>query len=83
MLSPSSDHLRIGRLVRLHGLSTKALNGSQALVFGPEQNGRVVVRLVQASDEVRAAVGWGKRVEKKIKVENLQAMELPPAARQN
>lgn len=78
---PSTDHLRVGCLVRLHGLSAHALNGRQALVFGPEQNGRVAVRLVEASDEVRAAVGWGRGVEKKIEVENLQAM-LPPAARQ-
>ena len=75
MLSPSSDHLRIGRLVRLHGLSTQALNGSQAPVFGPEQNGRVAVRLVEASAEVRASLGWGRGVEKAIKVENLQAYQ--------
>ena len=74
MPNPSCDHLRIGRLVRLHGLRAHALNGRQALVFGPEQNGRVAVRLVEASDEVRAAVGWERGVEKKIKVENLQAM---------
>ena len=69
MPNPSSDptRLRIGHLVRLHDLRAHALNGSQALVFGPEQNGRVPVRLVEASDEVRAAVGWGKGVEKKIK----------------
>ena len=81
MPKPSCDHLRIGRLVRLHGLCTHALNGRQALVFGPEQNGRVAVRLVEASDEVRAAVGWGRGVEKEIEMENLQAM-VPPAARQ-
>jgi hypothetical protein len=54
MPSPPSPHLRIGLLVRLHGLSALALNGSQALMFGPEQNGRVPVRLVEASAEVRA-----------------------------
>jgi tetratricopeptide (TPR) repeat protein len=60
MTAPSSDHLRIGRLVRLHGLSAHALNGSQALVFGPEQNGRVPVRLVEARAEVsNAGVGEG------------------------
>jgi len=60
MPAPSSDHLRIGRLVRLHGLSAHALNGSQALVFGPEQNGRVPVRLVEARAEVsNAGVGEG------------------------
>jgi hypothetical protein len=72
---PSSPHLRIGRLVRLHGLSAHALNGRQALVFGPEQNGRVAVRLVEASAEVRASLGWGMGVEKAIKVENLQAFD--------
>ncbi len=72
--SPASEHLRIGRLVRLHGLSTDALNGCQALAFGPERNGRVPVRLVEASDAVRASVGWGKGVEGMIKAENLQAM---------
>ena len=81
MLTPSSDHLRIGRLVRLHGLSAHALNGSQALVFGPEQNGRVPVRLVEARAEVRATLGWGRGVEKAIKVENLQGMGQPPSAR--
>jgi hypothetical protein len=70
---PSSPHLRIGRLVRLHGLSAKALNGRQALVFGPEQNGRVAVRLVEASGEVRGSLGWGRGVEKAIKAENLLA----------
>jgi hypothetical protein len=70
---PSSPHLRIGHLVRLHGLSAKALNGRQALVFGPEQNGRVAVRLVEASGEVRASLGWGRGVEKAIKAENLLA----------
>jgi hypothetical protein len=72
---PSSPHLRIGRLVRLHGLSAHALNGRQALVFGPEQNGRVAVRLVEASAEVRASLGWGRGEEKAIKVENLQAFD--------
>ena len=72
---PSSPHLSIGRLLRLHGLSAHALNGRQALVFGPEQNGRVVVRLVEASAEVRASLGWGRGVEKAIKVENLQAFD--------
>ena len=72
---PSSPHLRIGRLVRLHGLSAHALNGRQALVFGPEQNGRVAVRLVEASAEVRVSLGWGRGVEKAIKVENLQAFD--------
>ena len=42
-------------------------------VFGPEQNSRVAVRLVEASGEVRASLGWGRGVEKAIKVENLQA----------
>jgi len=73
---PSSPHLRIGRLVRLHGLSTNALNGRQALVFGPEQNGRVAVRLVEASAEVRASLGWGRGVEKAIKAENLLAFHV-------
>ncbi len=54
---PSSPHLRIGRLVRLHGLSANALNGRQALVFGPEQNGRVAVRLVEASAEGQGFAG--------------------------
>jgi hypothetical protein len=72
--TPSSEHLRIGRLVRLHGLSTHSLNGCQALVFGPEHNGRVPVRLVEASDAVRSSVGWGKGAEGMIKVENLQAI---------
>ncbi len=78
--TPTSEHLRIGRLVCLHGLSVHALNGRQALVFGPEQNGRVPVRLVEASAEVRASLGWGRGVEKAIKVENLRAWEPPPAA---
>jgi hypothetical protein len=81
MPAPSSDHLRIGRLVRLHGLSAHALNGRQALVFGPEVNGRVPVRLVEARAEVRATLGWGRAVEKAIKVENLQGMGQPPSAR--
>ena len=72
---PSSPHLRIGRLVRLHGLSAHALNGRQALVFGPEQNGRVAVRLVEASAEVRASLGWGRGVEKAMEVENLRAFD--------
>jgi hypothetical protein len=75
--TPSSEHLRIGRLVCLHGLSAHALNGRQALVFGAEGNGRVRVRLVEASDAVRASVGWGKGVEKAIKVENLMAAGQP------
>ncbi len=57
----------------VHGLSSHALNGRQALVFGPEQNSRVAVRLVEVSPEVRASLGWGRGVEKAIKVENLQA----------
>ena len=81
MPAPSSDHLRIGRLVRLHGLSAHALNGRQALVFGPEVNGGVAVRLVEARAEVRATLGWGRAVEKAIKVENLQGMGQPPSAR--
>ena len=78
--STTSHRLRIGRLVRLHGLSALALNGRQALVFGAEANGRVPVRLVEASDEVRAALGWAKGQEKAIKVENLEAMGLPSSA---
>ena len=70
---PSSPHLRIGRLVHLHGLSAHALNGRQALVFGPDRNGRVAVRLVEASVEVRASLGWGRGEEKAMEVENLQA----------
>jgi hypothetical protein len=77
---PSSHHLRIGRLVRLHSMSALALNGRQALVFGAEVNGRVPVRLVEASDEVRAAVGWAKGQEKLIEVENFEAMGLAPSA---
>jgi hypothetical protein len=77
---PSSHHLLIGRLVRLHGLSTLALNGRQALVFGAECNGRMPVRLVEGSDEVRAALGWAKGQEKAIKAENLEAMGLAPCA---
>jgi hypothetical protein len=80
MPPPSCHHLRISRLVRLHGLSALALNGRQALVFGTEGNGQVPVRLVEASDEVRAALGWAKGQEKAIKVENLEAMGLAPAA---
>jgi tetratricopeptide (TPR) repeat protein len=76
----SSHHLRIGCLVRLHGLSTHALNGRQALVFGPEQNGRVAVRLVEESTEVRAVLCWAKGQEKAIKVENLQAAGLAASA---
>jgi hypothetical protein len=72
---PSSPHLRIGFLVRLHGLSTVALNGRQALVFGLEQNGRVAVWLVRASADVRASLGWGRGMEKSIKVENLLAFD--------
>jgi tetratricopeptide (TPR) repeat protein len=71
---PSSEHLRIGRLVRMHGLSTHVLNGCQALIFGREHNGRVPVRLVEASDAVRASLSWGKGLEGTIKVENLQAI---------
>ena len=78
--SPSLHHLRIGRLVRLHGLSALALNGRQALVFGAEANGRVPVRLVEASDEVRVVLGWAKGQEKTIKVDNLEAMGLPSSA---
>ena len=48
---------RIGCLVRLHGVSAHALNGSQVLVFGPEVNGRVPVRLVEARTEFRAMLG--------------------------
>ncbi len=75
MPPPSSPHLSIGRLVCLHGLSALALNGRQALVFGAEQNGRVPVRLVEASAEVRASLGWGRGEEKAIKVENLRAFD--------
>ncbi len=75
---PSLEHLRIGRLVRLHDLPSHALNGSEALVFGPEQNGLVPVRLVEASDEVRAALDWAKGAERAISVENLRAIGLPP-----
>ena len=53
---PSSEHLRIGRLVRLHCLSTRALNGCQVLVCGPERGGRVPVRLVEAREEIRATL---------------------------
>jgi hypothetical protein len=35
----------------------------------------VAVRLVEASAEVRASLGWGRGVEKAIKVENLQAFD--------
>jgi len=38
----------------------------------------VLVRLAEASDEVRSSVGWGTGVEKAIKVENLMA---PPTTR--
>ena len=80
MPPPSCHHLRIGRLVRLHGLSALALNDRQALVFGAEGNGRVPVRLVEASDEVRAVLGWAKGQEKAFEVENLEAMGLAPSA---
>jgi hypothetical protein len=72
---PSSPHLRNGSLVRLHGLSARALNGRQALVFGPEQNGRVAARLVEASAEVRASLGWGRGEEKAIIAEYLLAFD--------
>jgi hypothetical protein len=42
-------------------------------VFGPEENGRVTVWLVEASTEVKASLGWGRGVEKAIKSEILLA----------
>ncbi len=49
-------------------------------MFGTEGNGQVPVRLVEASDEVRAALGWAKGQEKSIEAENLEAMGLASAA---
>jgi hypothetical protein len=83
MPSPSSDHLRVGCLVRFHGLSAPALNGRLALVFGPERNGQVAVRLVEASSDVRTSLGWCSGAEKTVNVENLQFCGLPPAAPSN
>ena len=75
----SSEHLRIGRLVCFHGLPFQALNSREALVFGPEQNGLVPVRLVEASDEVRATVDWNKDTERVTDVAN-KVVEVDGAA---
>ena len=60
-------------------LPSHPLNDSEALVFGPEQNRQVPVRLVDVSEEVRAAVGWAKGTELKFGVECLEEVGLPPA----
>ena len=48
-------------------------------MFGPEQNGLVPVRLVEASDEVRATVDWNKDTEQVIDVAN-KVVEVDGAA---